>query len=108
LFVLERWTPAGEDRREYQVYPIPMKKMAILAGLQKIDPGSFKPDDLNVIYPVIGQAIREPDTAFIEDALTVPALYELFRIMAKLNYEGIPSGKGEKKNHPALKAGGRA
>jgi hypothetical protein len=96
-FTLERWTDKGVESREYEVYPVPLKKLSILTELGNVNPNNFDPKALDALYPIIAMAIHEKDIAFIEDTITTQKLYELFQIMAELNYNGIPSA------HPSLK-----
>ncbi|MEO0205869.1 MAG: hypothetical protein ABIL22_04245 [candidate division WOR-3 bacterium] len=83
--------------RQYKVFPLKLKQMRLLLKLSKIKYDSSMTDgDLDVIVDAISEVLNEGDRDFIERNIDAGKLSELFGVLEKVNYSGIPKGKNTK------------
>lgn len=86
------------ETRDYEIYPMPLSKMRNLVKMSKVNIHALKETDFDILIDCIKEIAGETDAEFVNDSLTVPKIQELFNIVAKLNYSGIPSGDEKKKD----------
>jgi len=78
--------------RIYKIKPLPFRRMKLLARLGKNSMGTEEEMDEGI--KLIAGIIGESDPTFIDEHMSPPKLAEMFKILEKVNYRGIPKPKG--------------